>query len=192
MRRAVIMATSAVGALTVLSTGCTLQRVRFGGAEHVMSANDARVLTHYDALAPKARPAREECEYWSTTEAVTRQRTDLSEQAHRLMREHSQAVCRRASDEAVQASWRKPETGKRTVEPPIEVAARRLMNCDTGCAEDFRTCVRGPGTAPERELCVSTYQSCQAQCETEFNAVGFCVERNILTGRPTGAVGPCP
>lgn len=192
MTRAFTMAITVVGSLSVLGAGCTLQHVFFGGGLHTMSANDARVLTYYEAHAPASASAQERCDYWRAVEAATRQRTDLSEQANRLMKEHTQAVCRRASEPEPQSRTSTPETATTDAKPSIELPAQRLVRCDTGCAGEFRDCVHGPGGTPDREVCVSTYQACQAQCEAEFNAAGFCVERNILTGKPTGAVGPCP
>lgn len=109
----------------------------------------------------------------------------------------------KARTEARRSDWTKKSAGgaKRSLQNPddvqaLQAAAKDFTRCNLDCARDVQSCINGsPGASQGQQaaqVCNPTYQTCQNNCEAALNGEGFCVEKNIVTGKPTGAVGPCP
>lgn len=117
--------------------------------------------------------------------------------------EHKKMLAERKRERAEAARRRKAAAArtKRSLQKPEDVQAlqlesQKLVQCDMACAREVQTCInRAPSYNKAQYVekeCKPPYQTCQYKCEAALNKEGFCVEKNILTGKSTGAVGPCP
>ena len=132
-------------------------------------------------------------------EYLERQRQ--AEARQRLARLAASAKAGRDSSSAPKRSLDNPDDVRL-----LQALTRDFGQCEIQCARDVQECIRGLSgeiffddagrqISKARKVaveCNPTYQACQSRCEQALNREGFCLAKNVHTGKATGAVGPCP